>query len=147
MATTTRTIHADTDAVWRVLSDGWTYSNWVTGTSHMRAVGRGWPAVGTKLFHASGIWPMVTRDETEVVRSEPGRCLALIARGRPLGEAEIVITLEPGDGGVVVTMTETPVSGPGRWAHNPAFDALLHRRNVESLDRLAAVVERHSKPP
>jgi uncharacterized protein YndB with AHSA1/START domain len=147
MAVSSRVVQASRAATFDVLSDGWLYSNWVVGTSHMRAVEADWPTVGCRLFHASGVWPMVTRDETEVVAVEPGRRLELIARGRPLGTAEIVIELADADGGrCLVTMAEQPVSGPGQWLHNPLTEATLARRNVEALDRLAALVERRTEP-
>lgn len=132
--------------VFDVLRDGWTYSNWVVGTSHMRAVDDAWPRPGSKLHHASGAWPLVRRDETEVEAAEPGRSLVLTARARPAGEARIEIGLEPEGDGCRVTMTEYPSSWPARWLHNPVADAVLARRNRESLARLKALVERPSRP-
>jgi len=43
-------------------------------------------------------------------------------------------------------MVETPIAGPGKWLHNPAAEALLIRRNQESLARLAALAERRTEP-
>jgi len=146
MAVNSASSRASTDEVWAVLADGWRYTNWVVGTSHMRAVSKDWPAVGAKLHHAVGIWPLVRRDETEVEEVEPERRLVLMARGRPLGEARIVLELADEDGGCRVTMAEEPVSGPGKWLDNRALEALLHRRNVESLARLAALSERPTEP-
>ena len=139
-------INADRGAVWDVLADGWRYTNWVVGTSHMRAVEAEWPAVGSRIFHAAGVWPVMTRDETEVTRVDPGERLELIARGRPMGEAAIVIELADEDGGCHVTMHETPIAGIGQKLHNPATEALLVRRNTESLARLAALCERRTAP-
>ncbi len=146
MASAHRTVRTSPDQVWTVLADGWLYSNWVVGTSHMRAVETAWPDAGSKLFHASGVWPVVARDETEVEASEPGRRLVLTARGRPLGEARVVIELEPDGADTVVSIHEEPIAGPGKWLHNPATEALLTRRNVETLARLAALAERHTEP-
>jgi hypothetical protein len=70
----------------------------------------------------------------------------MLARGRPLGEARVEMTLEPRDGGTDVTMTETPVSGPGQWFHNPVNEAILARRNVEALARLSAIAEHRTTP-
>jgi uncharacterized protein YndB with AHSA1/START domain len=147
MAVNTATIEASSERVFEVLADGWRYSNWVVGTSHMFAVEANWPEVGSKLFHASGAWPLVLRDETQVQSVEPGRRLELIARGRPFGEARIVIELAPQDGGCLVTMTEEPVAGPGKWLHNKVSEAVLHRRNEESLARLVALAELRTAPP
>ncbi len=146
MACNSRRINASRTAVFGVLADGWKYSNWVVGTSHMRAVEEAWPAVGSKLYHASGAWPLVTRDETEVTAVETDRKLELTARGGPLGAADIVINLEDDGSGCRVTMRETPISGPGRWLHSPILEALLTRRNTEALARLAAVAEQRTIP-
>ena len=48
--------------------------------------------------------------------------------------------------GTRVDMGETPVAGVGKWLNNPASEALLTRRNTESLARLAAIAERRTKP-
>ena len=63
-----------------------------------------------------------------------------------MGEARVEVTLAPEGPGTRVALAETPISGPARWLHNPALDAVLHRRNVESLARLAAISERRSAP-
>jgi hypothetical protein len=89
---------------------------------------------------------VVARDETVVESVEPDRELVLTARGRPLGEARVAIELEDEPGGCKVTMHETPISGPGHWLHNPLSEAVLVRRNTESLARLAAVAERRTAP-
>jgi uncharacterized protein YndB with AHSA1/START domain len=142
MAVNSTYISATPKEVFALLSDGWSYSNWVVGTSHMRAVEHDWPVVGSRLFHASGAWPLVTRDETVVELSEPDSKLVLTARGRPFGEAIVSLELEPEGDGCRVTMTESPKAGPGKWLHNPLSEAMLVRRNTESLARLRVMVER-----
>jgi uncharacterized protein YndB with AHSA1/START domain len=139
-------IAASPHAVFEVLANGWYYSNWVVGTSHMRAVDAAWPAPGSKLFHASGVWPLVVRDETVVESTQPDRQLVLTAKAWPTGEARIEIDLTAEGDGTLVRLAETPSAGPGKWLHNPAAEAVLRRRNVESLARLTAIVERHVKP-
>jgi uncharacterized protein YndB with AHSA1/START domain len=146
MAVNTARIDASRAQVFAVLANGWLYSNWVVGTSHMRAVEADWPAAGSRLFHASGVWPLVTRDETQVESVDEGRRLELTARGRPFGEARIVLELEDDGAGCTITMHETPVAGPGRWLHNRVTEAMLVRRNTEALARLAAIAERRTAP-
>lgn len=146
MAQVSRLISASPARVFAVLADGWSYSNWVTGTSHMRAVEADWPKVGSKIHHAAGVWPAVTRDETVVEAVVDGQRLVLTARGRPFGEARVVIELTADNGGTRVDMSETPIAGPGKWLNNRATEALLARRNIESLARLAAIVERRTQP-
>jgi hypothetical protein len=70
----------------------------------------------------------------------------MTARGRPLGEAAVVIELTDADDGCLVTMHETPIAGPGKWLHSPVTEAMLARRNDESLARLAALCERRTVP-
>lgn len=146
MATVSAYVRAAPNRVFDVLADGWYYSVWVVGTSHVRAVEAGWPSEGSRLFHASGVWPMALRDETKVEEVDPGRRLVMIARGRPMGEARIEVTLVAEAEGTRVTMVESPVSGPGRWIHSPISEAVLVRRNVECLARLTALAERRTEP-
>ncbi|MGI5131600.1 SRPBCC family protein [Pseudonocardia sp. CA-107938] len=126
--------------VFAVLGDGWTYPLWVVGASHMRKVDPEWPAVGARLHHSVGSWPMLIEDTTEVVELDPGRRLVLAARAWPFGRARVEIVLEPHTDGTCVRMRETVVAGPARLIPGPVEAALLRLRNRESLQRLAAVV-------
>lgn len=146
MATNEIHVDAPRDQVFAVLADGWLYSGWVVGTSHMRAVEAQWPAAGSRLFHAAGLWPATARDETVVDAVVPGERPELTAKGRPFGSAKIVVELRDDGSGCLVTMHETPVAGPGSWLHNPLTEALLIRRNTESLARLATLAERRTAP-
>ena len=56
--TVSRDIAAPRQRVWDVLADGWTYSGWVVGNSHVRGVDPGWPSVGTRIHHSAGAWPV-----------------------------------------------------------------------------------------
>ena len=141
MATVSRLVHAGPDDVWAVLADGWLYPSWVVGASRLRAVEGGWPQTGASIHHSVGLWPALIDDRTEVLESEPERRLRLRARGWPLGEALVDITLEPRDGGTLVTIAETPSAGPGLVVDNPVNHWVLAKRNVESLYRLASIAE------
>jgi polyketide cyclase/dehydrase/lipid transport protein len=146
MAVVTQHVLATPQEVFDVLSNGWCYPSWVVGASHVRAVEPDWPAVGTRIHHSSGVWPVLLNDETRVESSEPPNRLVLLARGRPWGEARVALTMSEQDGGTLVTLEEEPVSGPGAWAHNRLSEALLKARNVEALARLAAMSERRTEP-
>lgn len=124
------------EQVWSVLADGWAYPTFVVGTSSMRAVDRGWPAVGTRLHHAFGAWPVMVKDSTVVRASEPPRRLELVARGWPMGEATIVLELQPDGDGTLVRITEDATKGPGAVVPRPLREALLRPRNDETLARL-----------
>lgn len=143
MAEVSRELKTTPEVAFEVLSDGWLYGLWVVGASHIRDVDDNWPQVGSKIYHAFGAWPLLVRDQSEVLENVPSRRLVLLARAWPAGQARIELTLEPlPGGGCRVTINEYPVSGIGAFVHNPLADKLLYRRNVESLARFAALAER-----
>ena len=141
MSTTTRSVSATPEQVWKVLSDGWLYPLFVVGASRMRDVDESWPAVGARLHHSVGTWPLLIDDTTEVLEVDEGKRLLLLARGWPAGQANVDISLEPSGDTTVVTITEDASAGPGLLVPKPLRDAQLHWRNVETLRRLAFVVE------
>ena len=146
MADVSRFMNAAPARVWAQLSDGWMYTGWVVGASHIRDVDPDWPQVGSRLHHQVGAWPMTVNDTTHVVECVPESRLVLQARAWPFGEARVVIELEPEGTGTRVRMAEEPTDGAGRWFHNPVQDAVLAKRNVESLHRLAAIAEKRPVP-
>ncbi|MDY7086483.1 MAG: SRPBCC family protein [Actinomycetota bacterium] len=142
MAIVQRTVQAPSDSVFAVLSDGWTYSDWVVGTVHIRNVDANWPQVGSELHHKAGPWPFSLHDSSTVLAMEPGCHLRLRAGLWPLGEAVVDIRLEPfGVDATRVTIHERFEHGPLLAARNKINDLLLHRRNVEVLRRLADIAE------
>jgi len=141
MSTTTRSVSATPEQVWEVLADGWLYPLFVVGASRMRDVDESWPAVGARLHHSVGTWPLLIDDTTEVLEVEEGRRLLLKARGWPAGEAHVDISLRPDGDATHVTMEEDATAGPGVLVPKPLRDAQLHWRNVEALRRLAFLVE------
>ena len=147
MATVRRTVQAPPAQVFAVLSNGWTYSDWVVGTAHIRDVDQPWPAPGARLHHKAGPWPLSLSDSSTVVAVEPDRSLELRACLWPLGEATVKITLEPsGAAATLVTMHEDFHAGPLHWVKNKINDLLLHGRNVEALRRLGDLAERGTRP-
>ena len=141
MSENQRTVHAPPDAVWQVLSDGGLYPVWVVGATRMRDVDPTWPGEGARLHHSAGVWPLVVNDETKVVAAEPVRRLQLRAKGWPLGEADVVIELEPAGGDTVVRIREDAASGPGKAVPKVLRAPVMKWRNSETLRRLAFVVE------
>jgi len=141
MSHNSRVISASPTQVWDVLADGWLYPLWVVGASRLRDVDPAWPAEGTRLHHSVGAWPLLLDDDTQVMASVPLQRLVLRARGWPAGEASVAITLEPDDAGTRVDIREDAVSGPGRLVPKPLRAVGIGWRNVETLRRLAYVVE------
>jgi hypothetical protein len=85
MATTDITIDAPASAVYDTLMDAWTYEVWVQGTKNIRDVDAAWPAVGSRFHHSVGIGPLMTRDQTEMVRKEDNRMVELLIQVWPIG--------------------------------------------------------------
>lgn len=141
MSTTSRPISATPEQVWAVLADGWLYPLFVVGASRMRDVDDTWPAVGSRLHHSVGTWPLLIDDTTEVLEFEEDRRIVLKARGWPAGEARVEISLRPTADATVVTIVENATAGPGALIPKPVQDVQLHLRNTETLRRLAFVAE------
>jgi Polyketide cyclase / dehydrase and lipid transport len=138
VSTVSAVIDAPVGAVWRVLADGWSYSDWVVGTAHVRDVDASWPAVGSDLHHKVGPWPASREEFTRVLAMTRDRHLVLAARLWPAGEARVEITLEAIDDlHTRVNFFETASKGPMKWLHNPVQDRLLTARNREGLQRLS----------
>jgi hypothetical protein len=145
VTTVRRDVDAPASAVWRVLSDGWLYPTWVVGASRMRAVDPTWPGVGAQLHHSVGVWPLLLDDTTTVLASVPKRELVMRARGWPMGEATIRLTLTEHAGACEVEMAEDVENGPARLIPAPARGAALVPRNNETLRRLAYLAEGGSR--
>jgi hypothetical protein len=143
MARVEQMVPAPPEKVYEVLADGWTYSDWVVGTAHIRDVDQDWPAPGSRIHHKAGVWPLSVRDHTVAVDREPGSWLVLQPHLWPLGEMRVTITLSSvGDGNTKITLAEEFDEGPLRWARTKVNDLVLHRRNRESLRRLADLAAR-----
>ncbi|UOZ03781.1 MULTISPECIES: SRPBCC family protein [unclassified Amycolatopsis] len=138
MTEVSRVVDAPPQTVFAVLADGWSYGGWVVGSSHIRAVDAGWPAVGSRIHHSVGSWPLQLQDETTVVAVETGVSLSLEAKAWPTGAAAVGLTLVPHDGGTrtLVRMTEHVVRGPAKVLPEAVQGLLLRPRNAESLARL-----------
>lgn len=148
MATVQRGVKATPEQVFAVLADGWLYACWVVGTSRMRSVDQRWPAVGARLHHSVGAWPVVINDQTKMLRWEPNSRLTLEARFGLLGTALVDLQVTPTAAGAELSITEDIERGLGRFPPKIIRDVLLGTRNVEALRRLALLVEgRHPDEP
>ncbi len=145
MAKNVRNLRCSREDVFDVLRDGWLYPTWVVGASRMRGQDPGWPAVGTELHHSFGIWPFLINDTTTVLEVDEPRRLVIQAKGWPVGEARVEVTVEDHPRGCRVTLRENPVRGPGALV--PGFIAQpgIWIRNNESIRRLRWVAEGRSR--
>ncbi|MDN5764743.1 MAG: SRPBCC family protein [Humibacillus sp.] len=140
-ATITRQTSASPGQVWSVLADGWAYTTWVVGACRVRAVEPDWPQVGQRIHHSFGTWPVLLNDTTEVLEATELKSLTLQARGWPVGEATVHLTLQPWQSGTLIGIREDAVSGPGTLIPKPLRQLAIGPRNRESLRRLAYLAE------
>jgi hypothetical protein len=127
--------------VFDVLADGWLFPTWVVGSSRMRSVDEHWPAVGAKLHHSFGVWPVLLNDETVMREWDPPRRAVISPKGWPVGEALVTIEAKPTTTGCVVRIQEKAQKGPATVLPHILLDLGLHPRNFETLRRLAFIAE------
>lgn len=131
-----------------MLADADRYPDWVVGASHTVDSDHEFPAPGARFQHRVGIRPLTLTDYTEVVALDPPRQIELKAKARPLGTADIAITLREVAGGTEVKMVEEPGDRlTSLVASNPVADAILRIRNAEALARFKRVVEERPMGP
>ena len=141
MARTETHIDASPERVFAVLSDASSYGEWVVGSRRVRDSDPDFPRRGSRFHHEVGTPPLILRDHTEVLESDPPRRLVLAAKTRPFAIARVELVLRPERGGTHVTMIEGAHDLRSRLLLNPFTDPLLGLRNVESLRRLRALAE------
>jgi uncharacterized protein YndB with AHSA1/START domain len=129
--------------VWATLADGSAFQDWVAGCKEVRAVEGPWPEPGSSIHHSIGVGALTIDDTTTVEDMQPDRRLVLRARIRPVGVARVALTLAPApSGGTTVVMEEEATEGPASHVPDVVADPLLHLRNIETLRRLKALVEK-----
>ncbi|TXS49925.1 SRPBCC family protein [Streptomyces sp. t39] len=145
MARTRRLILSPPAEVWRLLSDGRRYGEWVTGTREVMRADPHWPDVGARLSVRVGVGPL-TLDDTCVVRiSEPERRLELEAKADPFGAARIAMHLLPWGGNTLLTLDWHALRGPGTRMHGLPVDYLVTIRNGMMLTKLARIAVREHR--
>ncbi len=141
MSSVSRTMKCRPEDVFAVLEDGWTYANWVVGAVRIRDVDVSWPAVGSKIHHSIGVWPVLLDDDTEVEEVDAPRVLQLKAKAWPAGEGRVRISCEPAGEQTKVTIQEQAISGPATLMPRVTQDPMLWWRNTEALRRLSFLAE------
>ena len=138
------TMSASPADVFAVLDDADAYPRWVVGARRLRRVDPDWPHEGSEFHHAIGLPGAELKDSTEVLEHAAPRRIVLEVRFRPTGTARVEISIDPVEGGSVVTMEEHPHSGPVSWLPRFVTDPALHLRNALSLQRLRHEVEQRA---
>ncbi|MFJ4220279.1 SRPBCC family protein [Curtobacterium luteum] len=139
MAKNVRILHCRPEDVFDVFRDGWLYTTWVVGASRMRGEDPGWPAVGSRIHHSFGVWPIVIDDTTTVEVWDPPRAMTIRPKGWPIGEARVELTVEEHRRGCKVTIVENAIAGPGSYVPDVLMQPAIWARNHETLRRLGWV--------
>ncbi|MFJ7998321.1 SRPBCC family protein [Streptomyces sp. NPDC096310] len=141
MAVRHRLIRKPPEDVWKILSDGERYGEWVVGTSRVEHDDARWPELGAALRYEVRIGPFTLHNRTVVRRSEPNAVLELEAHSGPLGTARIAMELRPWGGHTLLILDEHPLRGAGGALHNGLLDAAQQVRHRAMLRRLARLCE------
>jgi uncharacterized protein YndB with AHSA1/START domain len=136
------TVSARPVDVFAVLDDARAYPSWVVGARRIRRVDPDWPHEGGAFHHAIGVPGAELHDSSTVIERDAPARIVLEVRFRPTGVARVRIDVDDTGDGSVVTITESPVSGPVAWLPGVVTEPLLHLRNALSLQRLRHEVER-----
>ncbi len=142
MARSRRLILTPPEKVWDLLSDGYRYGEWVTGTRQVLDADPHWPAVGARLRVRVGVGPAVLDDSCVVRVCEPPRRLELEAKADPFGAARIAMRLEPWGDNTLFLLDWHPLRGPGTRMHGLPVDYLVAVRNGMMLTKLARIAVR-----
>jgi uncharacterized protein YndB with AHSA1/START domain len=135
-------VEAPPSAVWEVLEDPYAYPRWVVGSKRTVSADRTWPQPGSAFRVKVGAGPVSYEDRTESKEIEAGRRIVLNAGGGGWAGARVEILLQPSGEGTHVTLLEDP-TGPAKPLRAlPPLQLAIKLRNVESLRRLKAIVER-----
>ena len=136
---------APVEAVFEVLDDPYAYPGWVVGARRIRHVDPHWPAVGSRFHHALGSAAGELHDSSEVLERVSPEHIVLEVRFRPTGVARVAIDVTSDRDQSVITLSETPTSGPFACLPRLVTDPVLAVRNALSLRRLRQVVERRAR--
>jgi len=130
------------ERVYEVLSDPYSYAHWVVGSRSVDVHDHHWPQPGSRFGHTQGKWPLLIKDETESIASDPARRLELVAKARPVLVARVIMNLQRQDGGTRVVMEEKPEAGiAAPFLRLPPGRAATRWRNRHSLRRLKELAE------
>lgn len=144
MATNERFMPVPPEAVWDALADAGGYGYWVVGSKEIRDADAHWPQPGSRFHHTVGVGPLEISDHTESLEARRPSLLRIRAKARPLGTAQVTLTMTPQDGGTRVRMSENP-DGLTSWLTlNPLLQVLTKGRNAESLMRLEELALRQA---
>lgn len=124
------------DEVFEHLLDPHEYPEWLLGASRVRTVEDDWPSLGSAFHHTIGWGPFGVKDRSEIVAIDRPRRLELHVRATPLVRGHVTFTVDPCDGGSLLSIEEEPAARVVGNLVRPALDPVTHLRNHRSLQKL-----------
>ncbi len=141
MAESRLSIDVGVDDLFGVLSDPYSYPEWLVGAKEIRSLDPDWPAAGSSFRHRVGFGPIQSADATCIVEITVPRLLALDAHARPFGRVLVRFELSAvGEGRTELLIHEEPTS-PVMSQLRPLVEASIRARNERSLIRLRRFLE------
>jgi uncharacterized protein YndB with AHSA1/START domain len=137
-------VAAPPDAVWEILADPYSYSEWVVGTREILSADPSWPEVCSLLRYRAGIGPVRFEGHSIVREVDAPRRLELEADAKLMG-ARVSLSLKPWADGALAVVEEHWIRGPSMLLDNPLVDLALTIRNRWMVRNLASVVERRCR--
>jgi uncharacterized protein YndB with AHSA1/START domain len=136
-------IPASPAAVWDVLADPYSYSDWVVGTRDISSADLSWPAVSSVLRYQAGIGPLRFEGHS-IVRDVNPPCHLELEADAGLMAARVSMSVKPWGDGALAIVEEHWIRGPSVLLDNPLIDLALNIRNRWMVRNLASVVERRN---
>lgn len=134
-------IDAGIDDVFAVLSDPYSYADWVVGSDKVRTADADWPAAGSEFKHVVGVWPLKSHDHTVVEEVNSPNHLRLRVKARPFITGHVWLELAKRGAGTHVEMYEGAADPLSRLLINRATQPLVKARNAVALRRLRDMAE------
>lgn len=132
-------VAAEPAAVWDVLADPFSYSEWVFGTRRITAADPAWPARSSSFGYEAGFGPFRFSGRSTVREVEPPIHLEIEADARLIA-ARVVMPVKPWGEHALAVVEEHWIRGPSVLLDNPVIDLALNLRNRWMVRNLASVV-------
>lgn len=139
MTISTEEFAVPASAVFDVITDPYSYPNWLVGTLNIRRVSSDWPLTGSYFTHTVGFGPVRIPDRTTIRAIDRPRIVEMLVRARPAMEAVVRFEVTSSASGCTLRMHETPI---GVFKVMSMFvKPLIRLRNERSLRRLKSMFD------
>jgi len=143
VATIERHLAAPRDAVWAILTDASSYSDWFLNLADIRNISADWPAPGSGFDHKFRWGPIRLPGHTRVLEAQPPGHLTVRMKQGLLALTTIELLLQHAGDSTDLQMRHTR-DAIGVPLLNPLLDQVLTANYVTSLSRLERLAQRRA---